>query len=237
MKKLILTIALTFSLASTSAIAQKVTEVTSKAQLEAMSPDDVIADLKKGNEHFVEGKLTNFDYMAQVKNSANGQNPKAVILSCLDSRVPVETIFNQGIGDLFVGRVAGNIETSEQIGSYEFATGIVGSKVIVVLGHTSCGAVKGTIDQNAVSKLGHTNLNALVEEINPAVLMAMKDGDERSSSNTALVNRSVEKNVELTISDIRTQSQTLSNLEKEGAIKIVGAIYDIKTGKVSWMDN
>lgn len=237
MKKLIFTLALTFSLASTTAFAQKVTEVTSKSQLEAMTPDDVIADLKKGNEHFVQGKLTNFDYMSQVKNSATGQNPKAVVLSCLDSRVPVETIFNQGIGDLFVGRVAGNVETTEQIGSYEFATGIVGSKVIVVLGHTSCGAVKGTIDAAAVSQMGHTNLNALVGEINPAVLMSMKEGEERTSKNTALVDRSIEKNVELTINDLRTKSRTLASLEEEGKIKIVGAIYDINTGKVSWMDN
>ena len=212
-------------------------DVMTKADLDGMTPDDVLEQLKEGNKRFVEGDMVEYNYLDQAETTAkDGQFPKAVVLSCIDSRVPVETIFNQGIGDLFVGRVAGNVETVEQMGSYEFATAIAGSKLIVVLGHSSCGAVKGTIDAEAVSKMGHSNLNGLVSQINPAVLSVIEDDEKRASSNSDLVERVIHENVKHTIADLRTQSNTLAELEEEGKIKIVGAVYDLPTGKVHWME-
>jgi carbonic anhydrase len=164
--------------------------------------------------------------------TATAQHPKAVILSCLDSRVPVELVFDQGIGDIFVGRVAGNIEDEDQLGSMEFATKLAGAKLVMVLGHLRCGAVNGAADG---AKLG--NLTALLAKIRPAVdaVEGFKP-EERNSSNAAFMEKAIEENVRMTVADIRKSSPVLAELEKAGDIKIVGAMYDLNTGKVELLE-
>ena len=202
---------------------------TTMEEQKAITPDQILTELMEGNEKYVAAQLTPIDIKKQIAATAKSQYPKAVILSCLDSRVPVEMVFDQGIGDIFVGRVAGNVENVDQLGSMEFATMLAGSKVIMVLGHTSCGAVKGACDG---AKLG--NLTALLEKIDPAI-KAVKGHEEkgRNSKNLEFVNEVVHANVVQTVADIRSRSEVLSNLEKEGKIKIVGAVYDLATGKVT----
>jgi len=198
-----------------------------------MTPDEVIADLMAGNERFVAGNNTNQDWLAQAgTTAAEGQFPKAIVLSCLDSRVPVEIVFDQAIGDVFVGRVAGNFENVDMLGSFEFGTAVAGSKAIVVLGHSSCGAVKGTIDQ---AQLG--NLTPTLANIEPAVRDAIRSSDERASSNTDLVNRVIEANVRRTVADIQSRSEVLRGLVESGDLKVVGAVYDLATGQVTWLDS
>jgi carbonic anhydrase len=175
------------------------------------------------------------DYQAQINATASGQYPMAAVLSCVDSRVPVELVFDQGIGDIFVGRVAGNVEDDIMIGSLEFATGVAGSKLVVILGHSNCGAIKGTIDREAVADLGFDKLNMLIDAIDPAIAATLNDGEERSSSNQDLVDRAIRMNVILTMDRIREQSPDLRIMEEEGTIRIVGAIYDIATGKITWL--
>lgn len=210
-------------------------DVTTKEEQQALTPDDVMADLRAGNERFVAGSLTDRDYLAQMKATASGQYPKAVVLSCLDSRVPVEIVLDQGIGDLFVGRVAGNIDDDAMIGSFEFGTAVAGAKLLLVLGHSECGAVKGSIDREAVKSLNLDKLNYLLDEINPAVQAALQPGDERTSANKDLVARAIHENVRLTIDRIRQKSPDLAEMEQAGKIKIVGGIYDLATGKILWM--
>lgn len=209
--------------------------VLTKDTQQSLTPDQVIEELRAGNERFVRGSMIKRDYLAQVEATASGQYPKAAVLSCVDSRVPVELVFDQGIGDIFVGRVAGNVEDDILMGSLEFATGVAGSKLIVILGHTECGAVKGTIDREAVADLGFDKLNALIEVIDPAVDASLNEGEERSSSNHELVERAIRKNVTLTIDRIRERSPTLRTMEEQGTIRMVGAIYNISTGTITWL--
>lgn len=195
----------------------------------ALTPDGVLKELMDGNKRYMAGELSDPNVKARIKASAGGQFPKAVILSCLDSRVPVEDVFDQGIGDIFVGRVAGNIENEDQLGSMEFAAAASGVKLVMVLGHEACGAVKGACDG---VELG--NLTALLEKIRPAVEAV--DGfakSERTSKNSEFVAKVVEENVRQTVADIRERSEVLAGLEKEGKIKIVGAIYSLSDGSVS----
>ncbi len=220
---------------ATAVQASPVADVLTREEQAALTPDQVLAELKAGNERFVRDALTSRDYRAQMEATSTGQYPMATVLSCLDSRVPVEIIFDRGIGDLFVGRVAGNVDDENMLGSFEFATGIAGSKLVVVLGHTSCGAVKGAIDREAVADLSYENLDELVEVINPAVEAALKEGEERSSKNSDLVDRAVRQNVAMTIERIRDKSPDLRKMEDEGRIRIVGAIYDLATGRISWL--
>ena len=206
--------------------------VTAEEQ-KAMTPDAVIADLMAGNKRFVAGDLTDLNIKENIKATAGSQYPKAVILSCLDSRVPVENVFDQGIGDVFVGRVAGNVENVDMLGSFEFATKLAGSKVVMVLGHTACGAVKGACDH---AKLG--NLTELLDSIQPAV-KAVEDQypeDQRNSKNIEFVNKVVVENVKMTVADIRKDSEVLAEMEKAGDIKIVGALYDLSTGEVTMVE-
>jgi carbonic anhydrase len=210
-------------------------DITTKEEQQALTPDDVMADLRAGNQRFVAGSLTSRDYLAQMKATASGQYPKAVVLSCLDSRVPVEIVLDQGIGDLFVGRVAGNIDDDVMIGSFEFATAVAGAKLLLVLGHSECGAVKGSIDRKAVKSLQLDKLNHLLDDINPAVEAALQPGDERTSANKDLVTRAIRENVRMTIERIRQKSPDLVALEQAGKIKIVGGIYDLASGKIGWM--
>lgn len=205
---------------------------TSKDEQAALTPDKVLSDLMAGNERYVAGNLTEIDIKAGIAATAGGQFPKAVILSCLDSRVPVEMVFDQGIGDIFVGRVAGNIENKDQLGSMEFATKLAGSKLVMVLGHTACGAVKGACDD---AKLG--NVTDLLANIKPAVeAVEGFEADQRNSKNIDFVNKVVAENVKITVNDIRERSEVLSELEKAGDIKIVGGVYDLATGKVTLLN-
>ncbi len=205
----------------------------SAEQQKAMTPDQVLADLMAGNKRYVAGELTDLDIKANLTATATGQHPFAVVLSCLDSRVPVESVFDQGIGDIFVGRVAGNVENVDLLGSFEFATKLAGSKLIMVLGHEACGAVKGACDH---AEMG--NLTALLEKIQPAVKAVEGDfpEDQRNSKNADFVNKVIEKNVQLTVADIRKDSPILAEMEKNGEIKIVGAVYSLKTGEVTLLD-
>ena len=197
----------------------------------AISPEIAISLLKEGNERFQKNKALDRDLLDQVNDTSTGQYPFATILSCIDSRVSSELIFDQGIGDIFSARVAGNFVNEDILGSMEFACKLAGTKVVVVLGHTACGAVKGACDD---AKLG--NLTALLSKIKPAVAAVTEptDANLRNSSNIDFVNTVAEKNVHLTIDNIRTQSPVLKEMEDEGTIKIVGAMYDIKDGSVTF---
>jgi len=199
-----------------------------KAQRDAMTPDQVIALAKAGNERFRTGRMQGHDYLAQKRASGAGQYPAAVILSCIDSRAPAEIIFDTGIGDAFNARVAGNIANDDLIGSMEFACALAGAKLVIVMGHTACGAVKGAIDH---ATLG--NLTGLLDKIKPAVEATEFSGD-KSSKNDAYVDAVAATNVRLTIEAIRHRSDVLSGLEKGGKIKIVGAMYHLVGGAVEF---
>lgn len=198
-----------------------------------MTPDEIIGRLKKGNENFVNNNLTQRDHSAQRRQATIGQYPKAIVLSCVDSRVPVEDVFDLGIGDIFVARVAGNIENKDIVGSMEFATAVAGSKVVIVMGHTACGAVKHAIDNTDAASMGMTALSDLLTEIKPSVA-ATKVNGEVSSKNVAFTNEVIHNNAIKTVEDIRKQSPKMAALEDEGAIKIVSAVYDMETGKVNF---
>ena len=200
----------------------------SKGQRDKLTPDDIISLMKKGNQRFRQGKESPHDYLAQQKASAKGQYPAAVILSCIDSRAPAETIMDLGIGDCFNARVAGNIANEDILGSMEFACKAAGSKVVLVMGHTACGAIKGAIDN---VQLG--NLTGLLAKIRPAVEATNYQG-ERSAKNYGFVDAVARRNVELTIADIPRRSAVLAELAKSGAIKIAGAMYNLETGVVDF---
>jgi len=207
-------------------------EVMDRETQRAMTPDDVLAELRAGNDRFVRGESRHRDSLAQAERTAvDGQYPKAIVLSCLDSRVIPETVFDQGIGDIFVGRVAGNFENDDQLGSMEFGTKVAGAKLIVVMGHTNCGAVMGAIDR---AELGL--LTGMLTNIEPAVESARQGSAGRTSSDAAFVDRVVETNVRQTVSDITARSAVLRDLVRDGDLKVVGAVYDIRTGRVRWID-
>jgi len=195
----------------------------------AISPEMALNLLKEGNTRFQNNNTVNRDLLGQVSDTSKGQYPFATILSCIDSRVSSEIIFDQGIGDVFSARVAGNFVNEDILGSMEFACKLAGTKVVVVLGHTACGAVKGACDD---AKLG--NLTALIDKIKPAVEAVKEPADKnlRNSSNIDFVNTVAEKNIYMTIDNIRNQSPVLKEMENEGTIKIVGAMYDINDGSV-----
>lgn len=201
---------------------------TTAAQQSEASPDQVLEQLMAGNARYVAGERTPIDIETSRAAATRGQWPLAYVLSCVDSRVPVEVVFDQGIGDIFVGRVAGNYETGGQLGSMEFATAAAGSKLVMVLGHEACGAIKGSIDD---VRLG--NLTGLLAELKPA---AEGIPGEKSSKNEAYVNAVIEANVRKTVKDLRERSEVLAGLEQEGKIKIVGAVYSLKTGRVTLLD-
>lgn len=207
-----------------------VQEVLTQEQRDALSPDDVIKSFKEGNERFVNNDLTARDHSAQVRKSATGQFPKAVVLSCVDSRVPVEDVFDRGIGDIFVGSVAGNFVNEDLLGSMEFGCKVAGSKVILVLGHEHCGAVKAAVDD---VKLG--NITAMLSKIRPAIDKVEYVGD-RTSKNKEFVAKVCKSNVLNTIDQIRLKSPILKEMEDNGQIKIVGAVYDMDSGAVTFIE-
>jgi len=206
-----------------------VEDVLTKAEQDALTPDMVIQSLKEGNERFMRNDLTARDHSAQVRKSVKAQYPKAIVLSCVDSRVPVEDVFDRGIGDVFVARVAGNFVNEDILGSMEFACKVSGSKLILVMGHQHCGAVKAAVDD---VKLG--NITPMLAKIRPAVESIKYNGD-RTSKNQEFVHLASESNVRNTIEKIRSDSQILKEMEKKGEIKIVGAVYNMDDGSVDFL--
>ena len=197
----------------------------------ALSPAMAVALLKDGNKRFLDGNTLNRNLHQQVADTASGQYPFAAVVSCIDSRIPTEVIFDQGIGDIFNARVAGNFVNEDILGSLEFACKLAGSKVIVVMGHTSCGAVKGACDH---AELG--NLTQMLGKIMPAADgTSTAEGEARNSSNGDFVNRVAVKNVELTIANLKSMSPVLNEMLENGEIDVVGAMYDVKDGSVSFL--
>ncbi|PVD52516.1 carbonic anhydrase [Terrimonas sp.] len=195
-----------------------------------LSPDFIIDALKKGNTDYTQDNLTVRNTSARIRNASLGQHPAAVILSCLDSRVPVEDVFHAGIGDLFVARVAGNISNVDILGSLEYACKVSGAKVIVVMGHEHCGAVKSAIQD---VKLG--NITELLSKIKPAIDSLKEFSGEKSYNNLAYMEAVTHANIHLTIDNIRRGSAILKEMEQNGEIKIVGAEYHMETGKVDFL--
>ncbi len=198
-----------------------------------MTPGKALQFLKEGNQRFQQNLKANRNLLEQVNDTSDGQFPFATILSCIDSRVSAELVFDQGLGDIFSVRIAGNFVNEDILGSMEFASKLAGTKLIVVLGHTSCGAIKGACDD---AKMG--NLTKLIEKITPAVNAVSEPKDEtlRNSKNLDFVDTVSKKNVELTIDRIYKESPILSEMEKGGEIKIIGAMYDINTGAVDFYE-
>jgi carbonic anhydrase len=204
--------------------------VLTQEQQRALTPDLVLQRLKEGNERFVNNELTSRDHSAMVRNAARGQHPKAFVLSCVDSRVPVEDVFDCGIGDLFVGRVAGNFVDVDQLGSMEFGAKVSGAKLIVVMGHESCGAIKSAIDGVQMG-----NITEMLSKIQPAVSKSQDFAGDKSSSNAAFVAHVARNNVLGAIDDIESKSPILKEMVDKGEIRIVGAYYSLADGRVTFL--
>lgn len=202
-----------------------------KEQQEKITPEKGLERLKEGNKRFVSNQKLDHYLLEQVSETSKGQNPFAIILSCIDSRTSSELIFDQGMGDIFNARVAGNIVNEDILGSMEFACKVAGSKLIVVLGHTSCGAVKGACDN---VELG--NLTVLLDKIKPSVEGVDYDGD-RSSKNIEFVDKVAEENVHRVIDDIQNRSSILKEMIQNGEIGIAGGMYNVETGVVEFYDD
>jgi carbonic anhydrase len=203
-------------------------DALTRAQRDSMTPEQIIEAGKRGNARFRRGERKVRNYLAEQRASATGQYPAAVLLSCIDSRAPAEVIMDLGIGDIFNCRVAGNVENNDVLGSMEFACKLAGAKVVLVMGHTACGAIKG-----AISNVELGNLTGLLAKIKPAVQATSYTGD-RSATNYDFVDAVARKNVELTIANIRKDSPDLAGLETKGTIKITGAMYNLNTGAVEF---
>ncbi|WP_442591843.1 carbonic anhydrase family protein [Pedobacter sp. AW31-3R] len=203
----------------------------SKETQSSLTPDLALEILKEGNERFVNNLKANRNLLQQVNETSAGQFPFATILSCMDSRTSAELIFDQGLGDIFSIRIAGNVLNDDILGSMEFATKVVGTKIIVVLGHTKCGAIVGACNN---VKMG--NLTGLLEKVMPAIESEQVTLVDRNGSNASFVNNVSELNVKLTIDRIRKESQIVQELEEQNAIKILGALYDVDNGKVDFFE-
>lgn len=228
-KSLLLSLALALPVFWVAGVVQaEATDValTREAQA-AITPARALEMLKQGNERFVNGKTLPRDFLAQVRQTATGQYPFAAIVSCLDSRIPPAIVFDQGVGDLFVGRIAGNFVNDDMLGSLEFATKLSGAKLVVILGHTECGAIRGACD---AAQLGL--LTATLANINPAVKAVQGDYTPRNSSNAGFVQSVAEMNVQLTMKKLLDRSVVLREMVDKGELGLVGAMYDITTGKV-----
>jgi carbonic anhydrase len=203
----------------------------SESQQRAMTPDQGIARLADGNRRFVSGQSLHRDLPAQRQSTASAQHPFAVVLSCIDSRSAPEIVFDQGIGDVFSPRIAGNYSNADILGSMEFATKVAGARLIVVLGHTECGAVMGACDN---VELG--NLTTVIQAIRPAVESVSTVPGDRTSGNAKFVMAATEANVRRTVDQIRANSDILRELERTGQIKVVGAMHDLSTGRVAFLN-
>ena len=191
---------------------------------DSISPDKAVEMLKEGNQRFLDKNVQDRDLHIQVQNTSDGQFPYAVVLSCIDSRVPVELVFDQGVGDIFSARVAGNIINEDILGSIEYACGVAGSKAILVLGHTKCGAVT-----SACKGVELGNITALLSKVKPAIANVQeRDGEVE-------VEEVTKANVHQSIKEIREKSSILTDLETEGKIKIVGAVYHVEDGRVTYL--
>lgn len=210
---------------------QVVSHVMTKEQQARLTPDDVLNDFIEGNRRFTAGSTTIRDHSEQARKSAPGQYPKAVVISCLDSRVPVEDVFDQGLGDIFVGRVAGNFVNEDLLGSAEFACKVAGAKLLLVMGHQHCGAVKGAIDD---VRLG--NITAMLAKIKPAVALSGDFTGEKVSANDEFVKHVAENNVRHALQQIREKSPILKEMEDNGEIKIVGAFYNLTDGTLEFIN-
>ena len=200
-----------------------------REQRDRMTPGQVLEELKQGNDRFQSGKMIQWDYRDQQRTSAAGQFPAAVILGCIDSRAPAEVIFNVGIGDTFNARIAGNVVNDDLLGSLEFSCAVAGAKVILLLGHTACGAIKGAIDDVEMG-----NLTGLLARVKPAITATSFDG-QKSSKNAAYVDHVALTNVRLGIDQIRRRSPILAELENKQTILITGGMYDLTTGIVQFL--
>jgi carbonic anhydrase len=207
-----------------------VNDVLTLADQAALKPETVIQSLRDGNRRFVANDLTARDHSAAVRKSAQGQFPKAIVLSCVDSRIPVEDVFDRGIGDIFVARVAGNFVNEDILGSMEFACKVAGAKLVLVLGHEHCGAIKAAIDN---VQLG--NITGMLANIRPTVERVKYDGP-RTSKNEEFVHLVAELNVRDTMNAVRQRSPILLEMEKQGKIKIIGALYDMDSGVVAFLE-
>lgn len=223
----ILVCACSFLFITTTSSAQS-THVMTKDQQDALSPEMVLQEFREGNRRFSQESITRRDHSAMVRKTAAGQYPKAVILSCLDSRIPIEDVLDQGLGDVFVARIAGNVINDDIIGSMEFGCAVMGSKVILVVGHSNCGAIKGAIDDVELDHIG-----ILLSKVRPVVKQTPSASGDRTSKNSEFVERVAHAHVDHVVAEIRRRSRILSTLEAEGKIKIVGAYYDLETGVLS----
>jgi carbonic anhydrase len=213
----------------TSISAQTGAGSLTKNARDRMTPDQVLDGLKKGNERFRSGTMVSRDYRDQQRTSAAGQYPSAAVLGCIDSRAPAEIIFDAGIGDTFNARIAGNVVNDDLLGSLEFACAVAGAKVLLLFGHTACGAIKGAIDDVEMG-----NLTGLLARVKPAITATTFAG-EKSSKNAAYVDAVARTNVVLGLDNIRRRSPILAELEKKSTIQIAGAMYDLTTGAVEFL--
>ena len=215
---------------TTSSTPQRRDLAALKAEQAALTPAQVLESLQQGNERFASGKAKPRDMRHDQEITAAGQFPHAVILSCIDSRAPAEFIFDQGLGNLFNARIAGNVANNDIVGSMEFACAAAGAKLVLVMGHTRCGAVMGACDHVEMG-----NLTGLLDRIQPAVQAVHDVPGERNSTNEKFVEAVAEANVRLTVARIRELSPILRDLETAGKIQIVGCIYDLETGRVQFL--
>ena len=207
-------------------------DTISASEQAALTPEAILQGLKDGNDRYMNNDLTPTDYIAQIAATASGQYPEAVILSCIDSRVPVEQVFDKGVGDVFVARVAGNTVNPDILGSIEYGAAVAGSKLIVVMGHEACGAVKASIDKAQLS----SNADVLLGRVQPAIDAVKGYDADRSSGNSAFVDEVVNTNVTMTIDEMLEKSPVLKGLLDKGEIMIVGAYYDLDTGIVTFVE-
>ncbi len=229
-----LTCALTLAICATAANALDSAPggVMTKSMQAAITPAKALQMLKEGNERFVSGTASGVDYLAQVKKTADGQYPFAAVVTCVDSRTQPEIIFDQGIGDMFVARVAGNFVNDDILGSLEFATKVSGAKIILIMGHTECGAIKGACDDVELGLLTATLAN-----IQPAVTAVEKeDYSPTNSTNAKFVQSVADMNVKLTMQMLRDRSLVLRGMIDKGELALVGAMYDITTGKTTFYE-
>lgn len=229
MKTCFLAFLLAFSTVSTAR--DLTVPLDAKAQAK-LTPAEVVQLMKEGNQRFLANTPVERNFLEQIKTTSTGQYPMATVLGCIDSRVPHEIIFDKGVGDIFSVRIAGNFINSDILGSMEFATAVAGSKVIVVLGHTECGAVKGACDNVEMG-----NLTSTLSNIAPAVYSVGHRHDVRNSKNKAFVDDVTHANVDLTVRNIVERSPILRQLVDDGKLIVIGAMHDVQTGEVTFFDD
>ena len=223
-------VAVGFGLSASAAGAAQTCKAQNKETQKATTPQMALQMLKDGNARFVQGRTLSCDHMQQVRATGSGQFPFAAIVGCIDSRASNELIFDQGVGDIFSARVAGNFINDDMLGSLEFACAAAGARLIVVAGHTECGAIKGACDDVVLGNLTQTLAN-----LKPAVAAVSGFEADRSAGNAAFVQAVADKNVQLTIERIRERSAILRGMADKGEIGLAGAMYDVYTGQVSFM--